>query len=766
MIVRGLNEIRLRYLVPVSVLLVFLLSTLFSLYYTLQKREAAFVESTVDRYQEKLADIVRASELLETADHALLVEAFNRISSGHDVEFAVLMNGNGRVAQATVPRWLGLDMADTVSAELLEIASLAKRTRAMTVNPAGRTRLVLAMSYSANIGMNLRNLNRGVMLLVLDIEESLDLVRHDAVLERVPDLAVWLFGALLLMRFLDGWITRPLDSLREDIAQPSARSTSRVPLHGALEVRALTESLLTMRRRINEQMHSLSEQVALNQAILDNTVDGIFSVNRDQVVSGVFNPSASRIFGYPPEEFVGKSLVEVLPLETFDAANVEFGVLHDGVGIAADGAAVPIELACASLTLEGEENFILVVRDISARKRIEQQLLEARVEAERANRAKSEFLASMSHELRTPLNTILGYCQLLTEDISVPLELRERIEEIERASQHLLALVSDIIDLSRIEAGKLALKSEIFPLLDAIDESRGIVAVYASDRGTRIECQAAETVPIYVNADRMRIRQIMINLLTNAVKYGPRDSVVSVGLRLVATDVVRVEVRDHGPGVPSELRSRLFFDPFDRLGRELGEVEGAGIGLVICHRLIVAMGGVIGVDEALDGGAVFWFELACCQDPPTSTLPASAVELVPDAVPGLKHQRNYLQGKKVLLAEDNPINQRMMQLVLEREGCELSLAGNGQEAVTQFRQACFDLVLMDCEMPVMDGYQATRLIREYEELEQLPRVPVIAVTANALEGDYERASAAGMDDYLTKPIRLPELRELLSRWSS
>jgi PAS domain S-box-containing protein len=766
MTVFGWDRLRLRYLVPASVLLVFLLATVFSLYYTIQKREAAFVEATVDRYQAQLADIVRASELLETADHALLVEAFNRISSGHDVEFALLVNGDDRIAQATVPRWTGSTMANTVSAELTDIASTAKRTRAMTVNASDGNHLVLAMSYSANIGMNLRNLNRGVVVLVLDFEKSLILVRREAVLERLPDLGVWLFGALLLMRFLDKWITRPLDALRTEMTQPHSGSLPVIPLQGASEVRALTESLRTMRERIDEQMRSLSEQIALNQAILDNTVDGVFSVNGDSVISGVFNPSASRIFGYPPGEFLGKSLADVLPSETFDIANVEFGVVHEGVGRSIDGAAVPIELACASLTLEGEQKFILVVRDISVRKRTEQQLLEARIEAERANQAKSEFLASMSHELRTPLNTILGYCQLLTEDCSVPHELRTRIAEIERASQHLLALVSDIIDLSRIEAGKLALKYEVFPLLEVIEESRAIVAVYAGDRGTRIESHSTEPAPIYVNADRIRVRQVMINLLTNAVKYGPRDSVVSVELKLVAPEGVRVEVRDHGPGVPAELRSRLFFDAFDRLGRELGEVEGAGIGLVICHRLLAAMGGVIGVDEALDGGAVFWFELACCAHSTTRTISGSAGEHAFEGSPVLASQIRDLKGKKVLLAEDNPINQRMMQLILEREGCELSLAQNGQDAVDQYQQGRFDLVLMDCAMPVMDGYQATRRIREYEVLAQLPRIPIIAVTANALEGDYERVKAAGMDDYLTKPIRLPDLRELLSRWST
>lgn len=766
MTVFGWDRLRLRYLVPASVLLVFLLATVFSLYYTIQKREAAFVEATVDRYQAQLADIVRASELLKTADHPLLVEAFNRIPSGHDVEFALLVNGDDRIAQATVPRWIASTMANTVSAELTDIASAAKRTRAMTVNASDGNHLVLAMSYSANIGMNLRNLNRGVVVLVLDFEKSLILVRREAVLERLPDLGVWLFGALLLMRFLEKWITRPLDALRTEITEPHSGSLPVIPLEGASEVRALTESLRTMRERIDEQMRSLSEQIALNQAILDNTVDGVFSVNGDNVISGVFNPSASRIFGYPPREFLGKSLADVLPSETFDIANVEFGVVQERVGRSIDGAAVPIELACASLTLEGEQKFILVVRDISVRKRTEQQLLEARIEAERANQANSEFLASMSHELRTPLNTILGYSQLLTEDSSVPYELRTKIGEIERTSQHLLALVSDIIDLSRIEAGKLPLKYEVFPLLEVIEESRAIVAVYASDRGTRIESHSTEPAPIYVNADRIRVRQIMINLLTNAVKYGPRDSVVSVELKLVAPEVVRVEVRDHGPGVPAELRSRLFFDAFDRMGRELGDVEGAGIGLVICHRLLGAMGGVIGVDEALDGGAVFWFELASCAHSTTRTISGSAGEHAFEGSPVLASQIRDFRGKKVLLAEDNPINQRMMQLILEREGFELSLAQNGQDAVDQYRQGRFDLVLMDCAMPVMDGYQATRLMREYEVLAQLPRIPIIAVTANALEGDYERVKAAGMDDYLTKPIRLPDLRELLSRWST
>lgn len=390
------------------------------------------------------------------------------------------------------------------------------------------------------------------------------------------------------------------------------------------------------------------------------------------------------------------------------------------------------------------------VQDVSELQRTEQALILARDAAESASRAKSEFLASMSHELRTPLNAILGFSQLFAMDTELPQETRDNAREIERAGNHLLSLINDMIDLARIEAGKLGLSLEPVHVATVIKNSLSLVDAQARSRGILLT-ETPSSVEATILADHVRLRQVLINLLSNAIKYNKPQGSVCLSCSIHA-DRVRISVTDTGPGIAADKHGRIF-NAFDRLGEERGEVEGTGIGLVITRRIVEAMKGVIGFESTEGQGSTFWVEFPLAAES-ASQMPDAALTNTPaPAVRSLKIR------PLVLYIEDNPMNFRLMQQVFEkRPHLELHHALTAQEGISIAQTRPPALILMDINLPDMDGYAAL------ERLRSDPRsahIPVIAVTANAMKGDNDKGMASGFLHYLTKPLNLGNFLAIL-----
>ncbi|RZA08094.1 MAG: response regulator [Proteobacteria bacterium] len=401
----------------------------------------------------------------------------------------------------------------------------------------------------------------------------------------------------------------------------------------------------------------------------------------------------------------------------------------------------------------------LLLRDITRRRldEAERAALEIREQsALEASRLKSEFLANISHEIRTPMNGVLGMADIL---LSTPLneEQREFSETIKRSGEGLLTLMNDILDFSKIEAGKLEFESVVFSLSARVrDVERGF-SVLAASKDIKFKVEPAADLPAAVRGDPGRLIQVLNNLVGNAIKF---TTVGSVALRVsvlparrAGTRYIRVEVADTGPGIAPEVRARLF-EPFIQADasttRKFG---GTGLGLSITKRLVEKMRGRIGVESELGRGSTFWAEFEL-ENAAASELADAAIDQAAEAP---------LAFAKVLLAEDNLINQRIAARMLQRLGMQVTVANNGQEAVDALRRDRYQLVFMDVQMPEMDGLAAARFVRQ--DLQTMnPSVPIVALTANALKGDDQICFDHGMDDYLTKPITAARLRVMLVKW--
>ncbi len=404
------------------------------------------------------------------------------------------------------------------------------------------------------------------------------------------------------------------------------------------------------------------------------------------------------------------------------------------------------ELAEANRSLQTE---------VAERRRVEEEMRRARDMAEAASQAKSQFLANMSHEIRTPLTALIGFAEALRDDGLDATEASEAVEIIHRNGTHLLAIINDILDLSKLESGEFRIEESACDPVGAAPEVVAMLSQQASALGLRFELSEGEDASAEIATDRLRLRQVLVNLIGNAIKFTPEGVVrVRVERRDGAGEAPRVcfEVEDNGPGMDGATLARVFDPFFQGDGSMTRRHGGVGLGLSISRRLAEALGGTLTATSTPGQGSTFVLELP-------GLAPATRAQPEPPK-PTEAVASTASTGSRILLVEDGTDNQRLLSHLLRREGWSVDLASNGAEALACIasHESAFDVILMDMQMPVMDGYGATRRLRAAGV-----RTPVIALTAHAMEGDRERCLEAGCDEYLTKPVDRGTLAETVRR---
>ncbi|MDP3031240.1 MAG: ATP-binding protein [Rhodocyclaceae bacterium] len=511
-----------------------------------------------------------------------------------------------------------------------------------------------------------------------------------------------------------------------------------------------------------------------------------------QGVIQIFNVGAERMLGYAAADVLNK----ITPADISDpqeviaraaALSVELGTpispgfealvfkasrgiedIYELTYIRKDGSRLPAVVSVTALrdAQGGIIGFLLIGTDNTARKQIEAErtqldqalqdrnaeLETARAVAEKSNLAKSDFLSSMSHELRTPLNAILGFAQLIESGTPIPTIAQKRnLDQILKAGWYLLELINEILDLALIESGKAMLSFEPVSLAEVMLECRAMIEPQAHKRGIDMTFPRFE-LPYFVSADRTRVKQVLINLLFNAIKYNKPQGTVAVEYALIAPQAIRICVRDTGVGLTAEQLGQLF-QPFNRLGKESGAEEGTGIGLMVTKQLVELMGGTIGVESTSGVGSVFWFELGL------ATGPLLAIPEAEHAVPLLVPVPDGAAQRTVLYVEDNPANLELVeQLIGRRSDLRLLSAADANLGIEFARVYQPAVILMDINLPGISGIEALKILHA-DPL--TAHIPVIAISANAVPRYIETALAAGFSDYLTKPIKVNEFMDTL-----
>jgi PAS domain S-box-containing protein len=539
-------------------------------------------------------------------------------------------------------------------------------------------------------------------------------------------------------------------AVRRALAESAERAERR---RAEADVRRLNAEL---ERRVLERTMELAESQRRLQAILDHS-PAVISLKDPAGRYLVVNREFETLTGASAAEAVGKSdhdlfaprLADVYRANDAQVLAHQRGLEFEETFVRGDSTCVYHAIKFPLLGGDGLPYASCAIAiDVTERKRTEDALRIARLEAERANRAKSAFLSSMSHDLRTPLNAILGFAQLLEVD-DRPADRKECVAQILRGGTHLLALINEVLDIARIEAGHLSLSMEPVHALEIVELAVELVQPLAAQRGITVTIDKAAAADVVVLADRQRLNQVLLNLLSNAVKYNRQNGSVTIGFEPVKGGRMRVTVTDTGAGI-ADTKRRLLFQPFERLGAEQSAIEGTGLGLALSRGLAEAMGGALGVDSVVDRGSTFWIELTRT-DAPQTPIPAEppppSLIVEPDT-----------QGV-VLYIEDNRSNVRLMERILERRpGVRLIHAIDGHTGLSRAAAQRPDLIFLDLHLPDMSGEQV--LDRLWQD-GALRAIPVAILSADASADQSRRLRASGAVAYLTKPLEIREVLRLI-----
>ncbi|MBL3601821.1 MAG: PAS domain S-box protein [gamma proteobacterium endosymbiont of Lamellibrachia anaximandri] len=530
--------------------------------------------------------------------------------------------------------------------------------------------------------------------------------------------------------------------------------------------RSLQNAHAQLEQRVEQRTSELKQSEERTRAIIDSAADGIIVIDGKGIVE-TFSPSAETIFGYDASEVAGNNINILMPEPTRSEHDSylasylpgrESKVISNRVevtGLRKNGDAFPMELSVSELLVGDKKMFVGITRDTTERKQAEQAMAEAKEAAEASAQARSDFLANMSHEIRTPMNAIIGMSKLaLGTDLNP--KQHNFIEKVHYSAELLLGIINDILNISKIEAGKLEIEKVNFQLQSVLGNVSNLIGVGEAEQNLELIVEVADDIPDELIGDPLRLGQILINLGNNAVKFTQQGRIsINVMLEDRKDNQLTLHfcVSDTGIGISPEHQQKLFqsFSQADSsTSRRYG---GTGLGLTISKRLTELMGGKIWVVSQPDKGSDFHFtvqlEVGDAEQQTETDLDAKDKQI------------GNFSGARVLLVEDNEINQELTKELLSDRGFIITSVWNGKEAVEILQKEHFDGVLMDLQMPVMDGYTATRIIRNQVKFKELP---IIAMTANIMENDRAEAKAAGMDDHIGKPLDVNKLFTVLAKY--
>lgn len=516
---------------------------------------------------------------------------------------------------------------------------------------------------------------------------------------------------------------------------------------------------LTERKRFEDE---LKKSEAENRLLLDSIPDSIFLLDKEGNFLDYRTPNSSILYA-PAELFMGKNIHSIMPQDLVELTMNNLEMARQSGKMQVFEYQLPtngeIKHFEARINLCEGGDFLALVRDVTERKRSDEMLWKAKEEAEAAAKAKSEFLANMSHEIRTPLNAVIGLTGLLL-DTDLTHEQRNYLEIVRDSGDSLLSVINNILDFSKIDGGMMELEHSPFDLRRCIESTMDLMVTRAAEKGLVLKVVLDDQLPTMLVGDASRLRQVLANLLSNAVKFTDKGFVeVSVrGNAIPEGFELRFDVLDTGIGMPQDKLDRLFM-PFSQIDSSITRrYGGTGLGLAISKRLVGMMGGRIWAKSNPGVGSTFTFTIKVklpCMQP----VQHEVKDLKPDIKPPIEGHFQQALPLSILLAEDNAVNQMVLLQMLRKIGYQADLASNGFDVLAALDRQAYDVVLMDIQMPDMDGFEATRRI--LARFPKMKRPRIIALTAHALNGDRERCLKAGMDGYLSKPVKIEDLQSAL-----
>jgi PAS domain S-box-containing protein len=521
-----------------------------------------------------------------------------------------------------------------------------------------------------------------------------------------------------------------------------------VPLYFILQMIDITKSKLAE--------HKLQESIERYTSLKKYNHDAIISFDLNgNIING--NQMAEHLTGFKIKDLIGTNISALIGeknLKEILSVNEDYTTVEKNISFIENKHSDPVEVlsTLAPIIIHGKNvGFYIIVKDITEQKK----LIIEKEAAERTNKAKSEFLAMMSHEIRTPMNGVIGIADLLLQT-NLDTEQNEYVQIIQRSGNTLIKIINDILDFSKIESGKAELLDEQFSVRVILSETLNLIFPKALEKNLEITTSIDAKVPNIVSGDATKLRQVLINLLNNAIKFTPNGAIaVSVQNIKQNEDTVQLQfaIRDTGVGVPQEKVMNLF-EPFYQVDNFMTrKVEGTGLGLAICKKLVQLLGGEIWYEPSLGQlGSIFIF---------TVTLKTQVVKEAIKYDHSIELESQTKKSLKILIAEDNEINQIVLKRVIEKLGYNATIVQNGREAVEAAERYPYDIIFMDIQMPLMDGLEATKRIRETFASTKYPFI--VAVTAHALKGDREKYLEGGMDEYISKPISVDTVSNLLEK---